>query len=314
MIKQIPAERPLPDQQRILERVLADTGKVSGRNRWLLPVAAAASIAVVAGGALTVPSMLRSDEPGTPAGTSTATTATATSKPGEKTVSIDQGNLTAAQATAFGTECVKWVGSKDRPGQTYGDAPLDWPGAGAKAEKILHATKIAGRTAGTTDWTVAVKSGSVTYACVGRMTTKGEHGKLMRDYDFGTFSTKYPDGLGGAGDGGGLVTDLKGREPAKLSTNRWVVAPPTATKVQRRFVLKGRPGPWFSSDVVDGLGYISARAEARLVPGDKVRIETRLWDDAGKQVGKLLVEAMSVAPPDPSRPGITLQPDGIPPR
>ena len=318
MIKQLPAERPLPRKQEILERVRSDDGERAGagagggrggHRTWLVPVAAAASIAVIAGGLLTIPALVSSDDNGTNPADQTSPTTPTTPRISESAVSIDRGKLTDAEATAFGTECVKWVGSRDRPGQ---DSP-DWPGAGAKADKILHATKIVGRPAGSsTDWTVAVKSGGVTYACVGRMTKKGEDGQLVRGYDFGTFSTKYPDGFSGSGEGSGLSSKIDGTGTAKVSTYRWVVAPATATKVQRRIVMNGKPGAWFSSEVVDGLGYVRAFAEARLVPGNKVRFETRLLDDAGQQVGSLLVQAMTVVPTVGGSGGITLQSDDFP--
>jgi hypothetical protein len=316
MTRQIPAERPLPDKQRVLERVLADTDEKPRRRTWLLPVAAAASIAVVAAGALTVPSLLKHNGSGVAPQSEVATTKpSASGQQGGKSVSIDQGKLTDAQATAFATECIKWVGAKDRPGQHFDDAPLDWPGAGAKVDKIMHATKIAGRTTGTTDWTVAVRSGDRTYACVGRMPTKDADGKVMRDYDFGTFSTKYPDGLGGTGDGLGIITDLSGRKPTKLSTSRWVVAPPEAATVQRRIVVKGKPTAWFTSEVTDGLGYVRARVEAKLVVGDKVQMETRLLDQDGKPVGASLTERyVAVKIDHGSHATISLQADGAKPR
>ncbi|HET6297977.1 MAG TPA: hypothetical protein VFG33_31645 [Kribbella sp.] len=302
MIKQLPAERPLPQKQEILERVLSDDGERAGtgagggrggHRTWLVPVAAAASIAVIAGGLLTIPALVSSDDNGTSPADQTSPTTQNTPRTSESAISIDRGKLTAAEATAFGTECVKSVG--------------------ATVDQILHATKIVGRTAGSsTDWTVAVKSGGSTYACVGRISQKGSDGRLTGAYDFGTFSTKHPDGLGGSGDGSGLISKIDGTGTAKLTTYRWIVAPATATKVQRRILVNGKPGAWFSSDVVDGLGYVRASVEARLVSGNKVRIETRLLDDAGNQVGNLLVQGMSVVPQVGGSGGITLQSDDFP--
>lgn len=294
MTRQIPAERSLEHKERILDVVLNEAADEKPERRtWLLPVAAAASIAVVATGALTVPSLLKHDDPGA-AGQSAGATTAATNKPTEKTIPIDRGKLTAAQAKAFATECAKWIGSKDIPGQTYETAPLNWPGAGAKVDKFLHATQIAGqtdaRTAGSIRWTVAVKSGDHIYACVGRLLTKDADGHAQRDYDFGTFSTKYSDGLGGSGENFGESLDLSGRRPTELSTRRWVVAPAEAATVQRRIVVKGKPTPWFTSEVTDGLGYVQARGEAKLVLGDKAQLETRFLDKDGALVGTLLTE------------------------
>jgi hypothetical protein len=91
-----------------------------------------------------------------------------------------------------------------------------------------------------------------------------------------------------------------------MSTDRWVVAPPAAAEVQRRVVPNGKPGPWFGSAVVDGLGYIRTPKSKPLVAGDKIRVETRLVDEAGRQVGKLLAESQKVVKADGF---LSLEPD-----
>jgi hypothetical protein len=307
MTRQIPAERRLPNKQLVLDRILDETGTDTDtdtdtaadprtdrhRRSWALPIAAAAAIAIVATGALTVPKLLKSDDAPPPAGQ--ATTAVTTSKPADNTVSIDRGKLTAAQASDFATECIKWVGSKDIPGQTYGDAPLDWPGAGAKVDEVLHATKVADSPAGgASDWTVAVRSGGRIYACVGHPTVKDPDGRVRRDYDFTTFSTKYPDGLGGNSDGIGANSASHGL--MTLSTSRWLVAPATAVTAQRRIVVNGKPGPWFSTAVVGGVGYLRAWGQAKLVLGDKVRAETRFLDSSDRPVGRVVTMSTTFEP------------------
>ncbi|WP_112238059.1 hypothetical protein [Kribbella monticola] len=286
MTRQIPAERPLPHKTVILDRVLADTDEKRGRKTWLLPVVAAASIAVVATGALTVPSMLKSD-PG-PAGKGGSSATTTTPKPADNTVSVDRGSLTEAQAKAFATECIKWVGSHDIPGQTFETAPLDWPGMGAKIGKIRHATKVTDSDR-STDWTVAVDSGGRTYACDGTITTKDPDGRVRRNYTFTTFSRKYPDGLGGSGDTAGSIGKPDGTLTG-FSSSRWVTAGPGVTTVQRRMVMKGKPGPWFTTDVVDGLAYIRSWSSVTLRLGDKARVETRRLDKDGNVVGPVVTD------------------------
>ena len=286
MTRQIPAERPLPDKQHILERVLADTDEKPSRRTWLLPVAAAASIAVVAAGALTVPSMLKHNGSGVAQQSQVGTTKPS-GRPAEKSVSIDQGKLTKAQATAFATECIKWVGSEDVPGQTYETAPLDWPGMGAKVDRILHATKVADYDS-STDWTVAVQSGGKTYACVGTITKKWPDGRTLRNYDFHTFSQRHPEGS--TGGAGGSIGNLDGTGVATLLSSQWIVVRPGVTQVQQRIVLKGKPTPWFTTEVADGLAYPRAWGKARLTLGDKVRYETRQLDKDGNQVGAVAVD------------------------
>jgi hypothetical protein len=291
MTRQIPAERPLPNKQLVLDRVLEESGSDphAGRHRpsWALPIAAAAAIAVVATGALTVPRLLKSDHTPPPAGQASTKTKT-TRKPAENTVSVDRGRLTATQAKAFATECIKWVGSHDVPGQTYETAPLDWPGMGAKVDKIRHATKVADSDR-STDWTVAVDSGGRTYACVGTITTKDPDGRVRRNYDFGTFSRKYPDGLGGSGDHPGNIGKPDGTLTG-FSSSRWVTVVPGVTTVQRRMIMKGKPGPWFTTDVVDGLAYIRSWSSATLRLGDKAQVETRRLDKDGNVVGPVVID------------------------
>jgi len=288
MTRQIPAERTLPDKQRILEQVLADADEKRRRKTWLLPVAAAASVAVVVGGALTVPSMLKDNSSGVASQSQGGTTKPSTSgQQGGPSVSIDRGKLTEAQAMAFATECIKWVGSKDVPGQTYETAPLDWPGMGAKVDRILHATKVADYDS-STDWTVAVQSGGRTYSCVGTITKKWPDGRTLRNYDFHTFSQRHPEGSGGGA--GGSIGNLDGKAVVTLLSSQWIVVRPGVTEVQQRIVLKGKPTPWFTTVVADGLAYPRAWGKARLTLGDKVRYETRQLDKDGNQVGAVAVD------------------------
>jgi hypothetical protein len=299
MTRQIPAERPLPNKQLVLDRILDETGTDTAsdprtdrhRRSWALPIAAAAAIAIVATGALTVPKLLKSEDAPAPppAGRSASTgTTPSTGKPADNPVSIDRGKLTAAQATAFATECIKWVGSKDVPGQNYGDAPLNWPGAGAKVDKILRATKVADYGSGTV-WTVAVRTGGHTYGCVGTITKKWPDGRTTRNYDFHTFSERHPQGTDSAG-AGGSIGNLDGKQVVTLLSSQWVVVRPGATQVQQRIVVKGKPTAWFTTEVVDGIAYARAWGKGKLGPGDKVQYEARQLDKDGNEVGPVAVE------------------------
>ena len=293
MTRQIPAERPLPSKQLVLDRILEESGSDphAGRHRptWALPIAAAAAIAVVATGALTVPRLLKSDHTPPPAGqASTSATQKTTSKPADHAVSIDRGKLTPTQASDFAKECIKWVGSRDVPGQTSGDAPLNWPGAGAKVDKILRATKVSDYGSGTV-WTVAVKTGGRTYGCVGTITKKWPDGRTTRNYDFHTFSQRHPQGGDSAG-AGGSIGNLDGKQVVTLLSAQWVVVRPGVTQVQQRIVVKGKATPWFSTEAVNGIAYARAWGKGKLGPGDKVQYEARQLDKDGNEVGAVAVE------------------------
>jgi hypothetical protein len=164
----------MPQKQEFLDRVLADEPKTSSpRNRRLMPVAAAASIALVAGGVLAVPALTKSGNEGVAPADRTRTEQIDGLRV-RRGIPIDLGPLTQAQASQLAKECAKWIGSKDLGGGR--EYPLDWPGAGAGAgvDAALHAVVVrSGWEPNSSDWTVAIKSGGQIYACVGHPTRKG---------------------------------------------------------------------------------------------------------------------------------------------
>jgi hypothetical protein len=296
MIKQLPAERPLPDKQVILDRVLAEDSAPAKRG-WLMPVAAAASIAVIAGGVLTVPALMKSDDGTGPAGQSqTGATKHTAGTPAGMGQSIDAGRLTPAQASEFGKACARMIGATD-PWKFPDQLPSNWPDGHAKVNAILHPTVVrSGWDPKATDKTVVIKSGGKTYGCVGQVTKKRPDGSTTFGYDWATFATSK-QGVHGTGGGmaGTIVLDNK---PDKLVTDRWIVVGPEVATVRQRLILKGKASPWFTTKVVDGFAYIRAWNQAALAIGDKVQLETQQLDSNGK--GTTEVQSTTVEPRVPA--------------
>jgi hypothetical protein len=297
MIKQLPAERPLAQKQEILDRVLADDSRQAGRKTWLIPVAAAASIAVVAGGLLTIPNLTGRHDQGVAGQSQTGAAELTDGLPAGTGESIDAGKLTPAQASEFGKGCAKMIGATD---------PSNWPDGHAKVDAILHPTLVrSGWDPKATDKTVVIKSGGKTYGCVGQLTKELPDGRSMFGYDLVMFARPGKLAIGGTGAGGG-ATFVLDQKPDKIATNRWIEVGPDVASVRQRLVLKGKPGQWFTTKVVDGLAYIRAWDQAALNVGDKGRLETQLLDKVGQPLdfpganGKTDVQSGTVTPHIPA--------------
>lgn len=280
MIKQLPAERPLAQKQEILDRVLADDSRRAGRKTWLIPVAAAASIAVIAGSVLTIPHLTGRHDQSAAGQSKTGSVEQTDGLPARTGESIDAGRLTPAQASEFAKACAKMIGATDAA-KYHDTLPSNWPDGHAKVDAILHPTLVrSGWDPKATDKTVVIKSGGKTYGCVGQPTKKLPDGRSMFGHDFATF-VHGKHGIYGTAGGlaGAIMLDNK---PDKLVTDRWIEVGPEAATVRQRLILKGKASPWFTTEVVDGLAYIRAWNQATLAVGDKGRLETQVLDRKGQ--------------------------------
>jgi hypothetical protein len=287
MTRQIPAERPLPHKQEILERVLADSTPAR-RRAWPIPVAAAASVAVVAGGLLTVISQhnTQQTDPAPVAGSSSSRPSEA--KPaGPKDVQLNLGPLSAAETTKMVDACLRETAQ-------YG-APHN-----GQAGAITHAIRVKGwNRTNPTEQTVAFvdKSTGLLNACVGQ-------------------PAKTPSGPTGSGVNGGAVggdpaagrklksvfnptdathpavpTDNGGnylyvnfdKSPDLLVREAWYRTDDRVAAIRQRYVIKGRTGPWYVANASDGLVFLrSWDGSAVLQKGDVVRIETQVLGRNGE--------------------------------
>ncbi|GAA1577588.1 hypothetical protein GCM10009789_33850 [Kribbella sancticallisti] len=288
MITKPPAERPLPHKQDILERVLAGETPQTRTRTWLIPVAAAASIAVVAGGLVAATSGHENQPaPGPAAGP----TPTKSGKPSAKStpagpadVRVNVGPLKAAEASALAEACVS-------------------PAEGHQGEvgEISHAFTVRSWVdPRKTENSVVVldKSNGLIYGCVGFPTAKTPTGEVVDGFEAGLVGGDPVEARKGKSvinptdathpavptDSGGsrYFIDFD-RSPDRLMTDAWYRVDERVAEMRQRYVIKGKPGPWFVGDAVDGTVFLRAWDESTaLQKGDEVRIETQVLDRNGK--------------------------------
>jgi hypothetical protein len=277
----IPAERPLPDKQQVLARILVDDAPLAPRpfrsRRWLTPAVAAASIAVIAGGALLIAGLNRSN--GEPAGQSSAGKSAGTS--GARDISIDRGSLTPAQAKIAARQCLAGLT------RSSGPVPID---------RILHPVKVARAGSRTPVPTLVVRSGQRWYTCLGPE-------KPNSIWDFSTHRRPLevhlnPTGFGGIAHSGTLD---------QIFLDSWTAVDPGVATVRRRIIIHGQPGPWYTTKAVDGLAFIHAWDGRDLHLGDKIAVQTEQLDPTGHRIGPLAETTTAVKPTAPDDDTPTLE-------
>ncbi|MEU4392322.1 hypothetical protein [Kribbella sp. NPDC023855] len=283
MIKQLPAERPLPRKQDILDHVLADDTRQ--RRPWLVPIAAAASVAVVAGG-LVFASSGQDDQPvpGPAAQTTPTKPSLVRPKPQPSDVQVNAGPLGAAEANALAEACVRQEGHP--PGEVG---------------QVSHAFKVRNwADPRKTENTVVVldKSNGLIYGCVGFPTTKSASGETVQGFEVGLIGGDPVEARKGKTvinptdathpaaptDSGGSRYYVKfDNQPDKLMTEAWYRVDERVAKMRQRFVVRGKAGPWFVGDAADGYVFLRSWDESTaLRRGDEVRIETQVLAHDGK--------------------------------
>lgn len=267
MSRRPPTERPLPNPDRILHRVLSDgraeSHPVRRRPGWLVPAIAATAVAAVVTAAVLVPPALRSGSPDVqPAATPT--------QPAE--IDIDLGPLTQAETATFLKHCWFWNGT---------------------AQKTLHATKIKSA-AGETEWTVAMlgrsdggngvtAGGNRITGCSGQLNgvtdgTPGAQGFRMENFIATVGKMRYDDSF--RADEGVILI----RQRGKVFSSTWVRVPSSVQRARQRIVDGSEAGPWYSSRALDGLVYVQATIDKNVAPDEDLRLETQFLDASGQPV------------------------------
>jgi hypothetical protein len=283
MSKQIPMERSLPHKEEILTRVLADRD-APARRPWLVPVAAAASIAVVAGGLSVAAS--RGSTP--QQGPAPAAGPTAEPSPGATTgkvadVRINLGPVGRTQAKALAEACVSQFGRQGQVGA------------------ITHAIRVKGWSKEyPVELSVAAldKNSGLVMACVGYPTKRSADGQTVAGFTGGlvggdtTEARKYKSVVNPTDathpavptDGHRYVHEIKlDSSPDLLVEEAWYRTDDRVAALRQRYVIKGKPGPWYVADAVDGLVFLrSWDRSAVLKKGDQVRIETQVLGHRGQ--------------------------------
>jgi hypothetical protein len=283
MTKTLPAERPLPHRQEILERILADESAPVRRTRtWLIPVGAAASIALVAGGLLFVTKNDQKTQPDPAATPSPGTSAASTAAPSTPTtrraaptlpdVHINVGRLTAAEAAAAANTCADAM---------KGDNT---------ATKIGHALKVMTVDRGEPSITVAFTSEprGLRYGCAGdgkamtQALVGGDPAVAARDKAV----INSPDARHPAVPSEGMAwfpfVDFD-QKPDLLLGEGWYRVDNRVASMRQRWTVRGKPGPWYVAEAADGLVFVrSWDQSAVLKVGEQVRVETQVLDQDGR--------------------------------
>ncbi|MEV5967739.1 hypothetical protein AB0L70_38585 [Kribbella sp. NPDC051952] len=277
MITKLPADRPLPHKHEILERILADDlTAVRRRRSWLVPVSAAASIAVIAGGILVVATGHDKSQPAPATQQTSATTqATTPAKPKvsiqlHPDINIDLGPLTAADKTKAAQACLSSMGGPNRPTAVgHGIKVMTW-----------------GRQASET--TIAFTSPeNLRYGCFG-------DGKTMTAAPVGgdpavaaRYKSRIPttDATHPAAptEGSSAVGFIEfDQKPDLLTRDGWYAVDERVATMRQRWIVRGTPGPWYVANAADGLVFLRSWDQSTALKlGEEVKLETQVLDHDG---------------------------------
>ncbi len=293
MRTQLPGERTLPDRRAMLDRILAAEPVHARRRTWAAPLAAAASVSLVAGGFVVGSGVLRDTT--APAGgvvtgttseperTATPPTARRSARPAvEPTVDLDLGPIDAEEAREFARDC------------------LAEASPGADVAEVTHAVRVRdwGRP-NATDLTVVVldRQERLLRACVGEPTATSRSGEEVPRFEHTV--------VGGDADAARrykiVVNSTDATHPAAptegnsaqssvrfddesdlIGFERWYRVDNRVTRMRQRIILNGKAGPWYVADAADGLVFLrSWSGSTALRKDNRVRVETQTLDRNG---------------------------------
>ncbi|WP_328992998.1 hypothetical protein OG394_01855 [Kribbella sp. NBC_01245] len=274
-----PAERRLPQPQAVLDQVLAD-GNHPVRRTWLIPVAAAASVAVVAGGLFVASrggaAELLPDQPPVASTSQTAVTSRTAVAPAEESISLTVGRLKASERAAAAAGCLRQV----VPNGIVGDIahPLRSRGSGKYPTRLTL--------------TVTDARSGLIYGCVGRFiagqpqfeaavvggdpAAAAAH-KIRLNPPDRTHPAAPTEGMSQTGH---VSLDAK---PSFFAMYSWYRVDERVATMRQRILVNGKAGPWYVGDAVDGYVYLETWDKSTVFrKGDKVQVETQVRDKAGK--------------------------------
>ena len=281
MITKLPADRPLPHKQEILERILADDRAESGTHRrrgWLVPVSAAASIAVIAGGVLVVATGHdKSQPPGDPADTGNpADTIHNTSHhtgQAEGEYPAPHRHQHRSRPAHRGRE------DQGRAGLPRPQGGPNWPTA------VGHGIKVKTWGQQGSEPTIAFTSPeNLRYGCSGAA-------KTMTAAPVGgdpAVAAKYksliprPDATHPAAptEGSSALGFIEfDQKPDLLIREGWYAVDERVASMRQRWVVRGMPGPWYVANAADGLVFLRSWDESTALKlGEEVELETQVLD------------------------------------
>lgn len=266
-----PAERRLPQPHAVLDQVLAD-GNHPVRRTWLIPVAAAASVAVVAGG-LFVASRGGAAKP-LPVQPPVASRTTAA--PPAQSISLTAGRLKASERTAAAAGCLRQMA----PNAIIGDIshPLRSRSSGKPPTKITL--------------TVQDDRTGLIYACAGQLIAGQPHfdaavvggdpaAAAARKISLNPTDRTHPAAPTEGMSQTGHVS--LGAKTIVFAMYSWYRVDERVTTMRQRIIVNSKAGPWYVGDAVDGYVYLETWDKSTVFrKGDKVQVETQVHDKAGK--------------------------------
>lgn len=282
MITKLPADRPLPHKQEILERILADDRAETGTHRrrgWLVPVSAAASIAVIAGGVLVVATGHDKSQPAPATRQTPATQQTPSTTPAKPKVSIqlhpdiniDLGPLTAAEKTKAAQACLGPMGGPNRPTAVgHGIKVKTWGQKGSE-------TTIAFTSPENLRYGCSGDAKTMTAAPVGGDPAVAAKYKSLIPRPDATHPAAPTEGSSALGF---IEFDQK---PDLLIREGWYAVDERVASMRQRWVVRGMPGPWYVANAADGLVFLRSWDESTALKlGEEVKLETQVLDHDDK--------------------------------
>ena len=286
MTPRIPAARMLPDKQAMLDRVLAGEANNHPRRVWMVPIAAAASVAVVAGGFAAATGVLPDggarpdrDPVLSPADQQRPTT----DKPvrpdkrggtgGGRTIGLNLGPIGSEDAREFAKACLALV----RPRSEVGS--------------VMHAVRVRGWGRDKADLTVVAEDDQgVLYGCIGQQPRSGDpapnvDGSVVGGNAEAVAQDKIvinptDETHPAAPTEGSLLhtTIVLDERPDKVAVDRWYRVDERVSEVRQRIIVDGDKGPWYVARALDGFVFLRSWTDARLRLGDVVRVESQVLD------------------------------------
>jgi hypothetical protein len=270
------------ERARMRNQLMDDTRPGMHRpvRRWLAPVIGVGAVAAVVAGTLVVTQKASDD-------TGAAGTSTPLASP-EAKVGVDLGPVPQADVAKIVADCqfpdeagpAQLVWSRHVRGITKDSTALVALALNTKKATTQPPVIRSGRKPGTGGAPSTAKLGY--RFCQTRTPPSGKLGAIgmvgrVDDKAWRTHPTAQRNLVALGSSDGDFVNDL-----TTLQAWRIYRASPDVAKVEARYVLNGKTGPWTNGVVDGGFAYIEVQANGKFTVGQKLKTEVRAFDAAGK--------------------------------
>lgn len=292
MNTQLPPERTLTDKQSRVATILRS--EAPSPRRWLIPIAAAASMVLVGGGVYAVSTAGSGDRvDGTgPAATGqpSATRAAPKTPKSPATVDILDHELTGSELTTFTANCLE---AATQPAMAaHGEGITFEPAEIAYAWNLVDSTVpdspaelfmvVEDRQSDSTFYCSGIRNEGQIPAADG-LASFPFRGPLALKSTTNHTDASHPAIPTDAGGGiGGWAEDDDQPDRVSASASLYIVDDRVAVMRQRLYVKGQQPGPWRTSAAHGGYAVVLASLDDRpLHAGDKIALETQVLDAQG---------------------------------